>query len=97
MSLAGKTAIVTGGGTGIGAAVAAYGAIDILVNNAGISGVGHIHTHSIETWDRVLAVNLRGPFLFCRVNTICPGMVVTEISQNTPGLDHAKCLYPEYD
>jgi NAD(P)-dependent dehydrogenase (short-subunit alcohol dehydrogenase family) len=211
MSLAGKTAIITGGGTGIGAAVAlalsraqvnvvvcgrritplaevvaqigaaegsaegsalyvqadvareedvarvvetavaAYGAIDILVNNAGISGVGHIHTHSIETWDRVLAVNLRGPFLFCRavlplmrqqksghiinissesglehypgngaygvskhalnalgeyvqrenqalgirVNTICPGMVVTEMSQNTPGLDHAKCLYPE--
>ncbi len=30
-----------------------------------------------------------------RVNTICPGMVVTEMSENEPGLDHAKCLYPQ--
>ena len=30
-----------------------------------------------------------------RVNTICPGMVVTEMSENSPGLDHAKCLVPE--
>lgn len=30
-----------------------------------------------------------------RVNTICPGMVVSEMSENEPGLDPAKCLYPE--
>jgi len=30
-----------------------------------------------------------------RVDTICPGMVVTEMSKNSPGLDHSKCLYPE--
>lgn len=30
-----------------------------------------------------------------RVNTICPGMVVTEMTENSPGLDHSKCLYPE--
>jgi NAD(P)-dependent dehydrogenase (short-subunit alcohol dehydrogenase family) len=30
-----------------------------------------------------------------RVNTICPGMVVSEMTANSPGLDHAKCLYPE--
>jgi NAD(P)-dependent dehydrogenase (short-subunit alcohol dehydrogenase family) len=30
-----------------------------------------------------------------RVNTICPGMVVTEMSKDSPGLDHEKCLYPE--
>jgi 2-deoxy-D-gluconate 3-dehydrogenase len=30
-----------------------------------------------------------------RVNTICPGMVVTEMSENEPNLNHAKCLYPE--
>lgn len=30
-----------------------------------------------------------------RVNTICPGMVVTEMTANSPGLDHSKCLYPE--
>jgi 3-oxoacyl-[acyl-carrier protein] reductase len=30
-----------------------------------------------------------------RVNTICPGMVVTEMTRNSTGLDHNKCLYPE--
>jgi 3-oxoacyl-[acyl-carrier protein] reductase len=30
-----------------------------------------------------------------RVNTICPGMVVTEMTEDSPGLDHDKCLYPE--
>ena len=30
-----------------------------------------------------------------RVDTICPGMVVTEMSRDTPGLDHGKCLFPE--
>jgi NAD(P)-dependent dehydrogenase (short-subunit alcohol dehydrogenase family) len=30
-----------------------------------------------------------------RVNTICPGMVVTEMTENSIGLDQAKCLYPE--
>ncbi len=30
-----------------------------------------------------------------RVNTICPGMVISEMTENAPGLDHEKCLYPE--
>jgi 3-oxoacyl-[acyl-carrier protein] reductase len=30
-----------------------------------------------------------------RVNTICPGMVVTEMTEESPGLVHEKCLYPE--
>ena len=30
-----------------------------------------------------------------RVNTICPGMVVTEMTEDSPGLDHEKCLFPE--
>jgi NAD(P)-dependent dehydrogenase (short-subunit alcohol dehydrogenase family) len=30
-----------------------------------------------------------------RVNTICPGMVVSEMTQDAAGLDRAKCLYPE--
>ena len=30
-----------------------------------------------------------------RVNTICPGMVVSEMTVNSPGLDHARCLYPD--
>jgi 3-oxoacyl-[acyl-carrier protein] reductase len=128
-----------------------YGKIDILVNNAGIGGGGRIHAHDIDTWDRVMAVNLRGPFLTSRavlplmrsqeqghiinissesgleyyegngaygvakhglnalsefiqrenqelgirVDTICPGMVITEMTENSPGLDHSKCLYPD--
>jgi 3-oxoacyl-[acyl-carrier protein] reductase len=30
-----------------------------------------------------------------RVNTICPGMVVSEMTEDSIGLDHSKCLYPE--
>ena len=132
-------------------ALANFGSIHLLVNNAGVSGGGAIHQHSIETWDRVMDINLRGPFLMSRavlplmreqqeghiinissesgleyyetngaygvskhalnalgeyiqrenqdlgirVDTICPGMVVTEMSQNQPGLDQSKCLTAE--
>jgi 3alpha(or 20beta)-hydroxysteroid dehydrogenase len=30
-----------------------------------------------------------------RVNTVCPGMVVSEMTEDSRGLDHAKCLFPE--
>jgi len=127
-----------------------YGPVDILVNNAGIGGSGPIHAHDLETWDRVMAVNLRGPFLMSRavlpgmrergrghivnisseaatthfegggaygvskhalsalseftqrenqahgirVDAVCPGMVVTEMSAGASGLNRDKCLYP---
>jgi 3-oxoacyl-[acyl-carrier protein] reductase len=133
------------------AALQAFGSLDILINNAGVSGGAQIRTHEIQDWERVMATNLRGPFLLARavlpilqakrsghiinissesgleyypgdgaygiskhalnamgeyiqrenqdynirVNTICPGMVVSEMTQDSPGLDHAKCLYPE--
>jgi 3-oxoacyl-[acyl-carrier protein] reductase len=128
-----------------------FGQVDILINNAGIGGGGYIHSHDIQTWDQVMAVNLRGPFLTSRavlpqmraqkrghiinissesgleyyqgngaygvskhalnalgeyiqrenqdygvrVDTICPGMVVTEMTKDSQGLDHSKCLYPD--
>ena len=43
--------------------VTAEGRIDVLFNNAGISGVGTAHETSVELWDRVMAVNVRGVFL----------------------------------
>lgn len=44
-------------------AARAFGRIDVLFNNAGISCVGTLHETPIETWDRVMAVHLRGTFL----------------------------------
>jgi len=129
----------------------AYDKIDILINNAGIYKGGATYELDIDSWDQVMDINLRGPFLTIRnvlplmrdqrsghiinissesgieyykndavygiskhalndlgeyiqrenqgvnirVNTICPGMVVTEMTEKSPGLDHKKCLYPE--
>ena len=39
------------------------GCIDILVNNAGIFSYTRIDACSEEEWDRMMAVNLKGPFL----------------------------------
>ena len=121
-SLSGKTSIVTGAGSGIGAAIALRfaaagaqvyvadrdptggaetcdrisstggratfvlldvtdpaactslvaqvireaGTLDVLVNNAGIGKVGTILTTSDEDLDRLLAVNVKGPFYLSR-------------------------------
>lgn len=42
-----------------------YGCLDVLINNAGIAdpGVGSLQEMKMETFDRVIAVNLRGPML----------------------------------
>src|SRR5437660_569038 len=39
-----------------------FGRLDILVNNAGAFDGGPIDELTLETWDKVMAVNLRGPF-----------------------------------
>ena len=44
----------------------AHGGIDILVNNAGILREGKAEETSLQTWEEVLAVNLRGVFLGCK-------------------------------
>lgn len=43
-------------------AVSNLGQIDILVNNAGVEGTSPFEALSIEAWDRVMNVNLRGLF-----------------------------------
>ncbi len=43
-----------------------FGAIDILVNSAGIPQHDPAESTPLETWDRVLDVNLRGTFLCCQ-------------------------------
>lgn len=47
-------------------AIEAFGRLDLLVNNAGISEGAPLDELSVETWDRVIAANLRGPFLCTR-------------------------------
>lgn len=43
-----------------------FGRLDILVNNAGVFDGGPLHELSLEAWEKVIAVNLRGPFLCTR-------------------------------
>jgi 3-oxoacyl-[acyl-carrier protein] reductase len=45
------------------AAIAQFGDLHILVNNAGIGQRGLLEELSEADWDRMLAVNLKGPFL----------------------------------
>jgi len=43
-----------------------FGRLDILVNNAGAFDGGPIEQISLEAWNRVIGVNLTGPFLCTR-------------------------------
>jgi NAD(P)-dependent dehydrogenase (short-subunit alcohol dehydrogenase family) len=43
-----------------------YGQVDVLVNNAGISCICPAEHTELAQWQRVLNVNLTGPFLMCQ-------------------------------
>lgn len=45
---------------------AQYGRLDALINNAGVDVTLSIEELPITDWDRILAVNLRGPFLMSK-------------------------------
>ena len=47
----------------VDALVADFGGVDILVNNAGIYDRRPLEEISEESWDRVMGVNAKGPFL----------------------------------
>jgi NAD(P)-dependent dehydrogenase (short-subunit alcohol dehydrogenase family) len=49
-----------------------YGRIDALINNAGTDVTLSVEELAVADWDRVLAVNLRGPFLMAK--TVFPVM-----------------------
>lgn len=43
-----------------------FGRLDILVNNAGVDVTLPVDELAIEDWDRIIAVNLRGPFMMSK-------------------------------
>jgi NAD(P)-dependent dehydrogenase (short-subunit alcohol dehydrogenase family) len=47
----------------VDAAARAFGGLDILVNNAADTSRGNVENTSLELWERILAINLRAPFL----------------------------------
>jgi NAD(P)-dependent dehydrogenase (short-subunit alcohol dehydrogenase family) len=50
------------------------GPIEILINNAGIiTGMKAVQDLPVEEWDKILATNVRGPYLLMRA--ILPGMI----------------------
>jgi NAD(P)-dependent dehydrogenase (short-subunit alcohol dehydrogenase family) len=62
--------------TCVTAVLGQLGGIDVLVNNAGITGsrqAARCHETPIEEWDKVHAVNVRGPFLCSRA--VLPSMI----------------------
>jgi len=70
--------------------------VDILVNNAGATDGGPLSEMSVETWDKVIATNLRGPFLCTRsamriMKAQCAGRIlnVGSISAQRPRFNSA--------
>jgi len=51
----------------------AWGQIDILVNNAGWDKIEPFIESQPETWEKVIAINLKGPISFC--HAVLPQMI----------------------
>lgn len=49
---------------------------DVVINNAGIYPFGGLFDTPAETWDRIMAVNLRAPFLITQ--TLAAAMIVAQ-------------------
>ncbi|MBX9644067.1 MAG: SDR family oxidoreductase [Novosphingobium sp.] len=50
----------------LAAHTAALGGAQVLVNNAGISMIRPAEETTLDEWNRMMAINLAGPFLLCR-------------------------------
>jgi NAD(P)-dependent dehydrogenase (short-subunit alcohol dehydrogenase family) len=68
--------------------VDAFSALHILVNNAGVIGSGPVESTTTLEWNRILDIDLKGPFLFCRaaipaLKKAGPGASIVNISSVT--------------
>lgn len=82
-------------------AVATYGPIHVAVSNAGINEKqASAADLTVEEWDRIMNVNARGSFLFCRacamnmVDNGIAGSIVTVSSAMARGLKSETGAYP---
>lgn len=50
----------------LAAIVDQFGRVDVLFNNAGVSAVGDVWQCTVDDWERVMRVNVRGTFLMSR-------------------------------
>ena len=50
----------------VDSAVTSFGRIDVVFNNAGIMPSGDLLSFAEETWDEVLAVNVKSMYLMCK-------------------------------
>ncbi len=68
VGVAGDVSLPRTAAEAIGEAVTKYGRLDILCNNAGIDPVRatNVLETSVEDWDRMMAVNVRAAYLFCK-------------------------------
>jgi NAD(P)-dependent dehydrogenase (short-subunit alcohol dehydrogenase family) len=57
------------------------------------NGAYGVSKHALNALSEYIQVENQD--LNIRVDTICPGMVLTPMSEGSPGLDPAKCLMPE--
>ncbi|MGO9243002.1 MAG: SDR family NAD(P)-dependent oxidoreductase [Bryobacteraceae bacterium] len=73
------------------------GCLDVLVNNAGIETYGSVVEMSSEQWDRQLAVNLKGAYLFSKyaIPEMRHGGAIINISSAHALVSWARC--PAYD
>lgn len=51
---------------GVRETISRYGRLDILVNSAGVDVTLPFDELSISEWDRIMAINLRGPFVMAK-------------------------------